>query len=80
MLLVAVCLGGFLFACAEEPKSQDVESAEPVVVRDPQIAKDSIAAVKLDSATVAYMKTFNLVDLSKIDYFCGKFNAAGFFN
>lgn len=60
-------LGLLTVSCEEEPKPQMVKEVEPETVRDPQIIKDSIAKVQLDSTTTVYMKTFNLVNILDVD-------------
>lgn len=67
MLVIALGLGFVICSCDENPEPVEIEDVEPEPVRDPQIAKDSIAKVVLDSATAKYMKTFNLVDILTID-------------
>jgi len=67
LLFIVLSLGVIAASCEEEPEPKQVKEIEPEVIRDPQIIKDSIAKVKLDSTTTAYMKTFNLVDILDID-------------
>ncbi|MFK7784776.1 MAG: M15 family metallopeptidase [Crocinitomicaceae bacterium] len=67
LLFIVLSLGVIAASCGEESEPKEVKEVEPEIVRDPQIIKDSIAKVKLDSTTVAYMKTFNLVDILDID-------------
>jgi D-alanyl-D-alanine dipeptidase len=67
-LFVFVCFGLLVVSCDESSELMEIKSkADVETVPDPQIMKDSIAKVKLDSATVAYMKTFNLVNILDVD-------------
>ena len=67
MLLIALVFGLIGFGCETNSKPVEIQEFEVVKVRDPQIVKDSIAKVELDSTTSKYLKTFNLVDILEID-------------
>ena len=56
-------------SCEENSEPIVIEEVEtvPPPARDPQVVKDSIEKVKLDSTTAVYMKTFNLVDILSVD-------------
>ena len=67
MFLTVIGLGLIIYSCEENSEPTVMKEVAPVPVRDPQIAKDSIAKVELDSTTAVYMKSFNLVDILKVD-------------
>lgn len=68
-LFTVFVLSIFLVSCEESSEPIIIEEVEtvPPTVRDPQLVKDSIEKVKLDSTTAVYMKTFNLVDILSVD-------------
>lgn len=67
MLFLVIGLGAIMLSCNDSSEPAVVEEVEPVPIRDPQIAIDSIARVELDSTTNVYMKTFNLVNILEVD-------------
>lgn len=67
MLFFILGLSLLIYSCDENSEPVVIEEVEPLPLPDPQIAKDSIAKVELDSTTVEYMRTFNLVNIRLID-------------